>query len=67
MTNKDILDKFEELSYQWLDEAKLCEDNIKHIDANHWIAQRWQNRAELWREVSLYLRNFVKDIRKNIE
>lgn len=67
MTNKDILDKFEELSYQWLEEAELCEDNIKHIDANYWVVQRWQNRAELWREVSTYLRNFVKDIRQNIE
>lgn len=62
----EILDKFEELSYQFRDEATICENNIKTIEANPLIVEKWKNRAELWIEVSDYLKKFVDDLRKNI-
>ena len=66
MDIQEILNKFEELSYQWRDEAKICENNIRTVEANPHIVEKWKNRAELWIEVSDYLRAFVNDLRSRI-
>lgn len=66
MNINDILNKYDELAMQFRQEAQVCEFNIKNVEANPLIVERWKNRAEFWVEASDYLRAFTKDIRKEV-